>query len=136
MENKCPVCGAPLKDGKCGYCGYETVQSTVVPETTTSENDSNDHMADSYASQNSFNSTHFSPTYNPAYGISRKSRTAALLLCLFLGGTGAHRFYVGKIGTGFLYLFTFGLFGFGWLIDFILIIIGSFRDEFDLPLKG
>ena len=22
METKCPICGAPLADGKCGYCGY------------------------------------------------------------------------------------------------------------------
>ena len=36
---------------------------------------------------------------------------------------------------GLLYLFTLGLFGIGWLIDIILIAIGSFRDEFDLPLR-
>lgn len=22
MEMKCPICGAPLSEGKCGYCGY------------------------------------------------------------------------------------------------------------------
>ncbi len=59
----------------------------------------------------------------------------ALLLCIFLGEFGIHRFYVGKIGTGLLYLFTLGLFGIGWLIDVILIVAGVFRDEFCLPLK-
>ena len=59
----------------------------------------------------------------------------ALLLCIFLGEFGIHRFYVGKIGTGLLYLFTLGLFGIGWLIDVILIVAGVFRDEFGLPLK-
>ena len=34
-----------------------------------------------------------------------------LLLCIFVGGAGIHRFYAGKIGTGILYLFTGGLFG-------------------------
>ena len=68
-------------------------------------------------------------------GISRKSKTTALLLCIFLGGLGAHRFYVGKGGTGILYLFTAGLFGIGWIIDIIRIATGSFRDEFDLPLR-
>ena len=39
---------------------------------------------------------------------SSKSRMVALLLCFFLGTLGAHRFYVGKIGTGVVWLLTLG----------------------------
>ena len=61
--------------------------------------------------------------------ISDKSRLAAAILCWFLGVLGIHRFYVGKIGTGILMLITLGGFGIWALIDFIMILIGSFRDK-------
>jgi TM2 domain-containing membrane protein YozV len=51
------------------------------------------------------------------------------LLCFFLGEFGIHRFVVGKIGTGILYIFTFGLFGIGILVDFIMILCGTFTDK-------
>ena len=61
--------------------------------------------------------------------ISQKSRTATLLLCLFFGGLGIHRFYVGKTGTGILQILTLGGMGIWTLIDFIYIIVGSFTDK-------
>jgi len=39
-----------------------------------------------------------------------KSRTVAVLLALFLGGIGAHKFYLGKVGIGLLYLLFFWTF--------------------------
>lgn len=67
--------------------------------------------------------------------ISTRSKIVALLLCIFLGYLGIHRFYTGKIGTGIIYFFTFGLFGVGVFIDFIMILTGSFRDNYGHFLK-
>ena len=57
-----------------------------------------------------------------------KSKTTALLLCIFLGGFGVHRFYMGRIGSGLLWLFTGGLFGIGYIYDIIKIVTGGFAE--------
>ena len=42
----------------------------------------------------------------------------AWILLTFLGVFGIHRFYLGKWGTGILYLVTLGIFGIGLIYDF------------------
>ena len=66
---------------------------------------------------------------------TQKSKTVALLLCIFLGYFGGHQFYVGKKGMGVLYFFTLGLFCIGWFIDIYRIAIGSFKDAYGLDLQ-
>lgn len=60
---------------------------------------------------------------------SDKRILPAALLCFFLGWLGVHRFYVGKVGTGILQILTLGGLGIWTLIDFIMIVVGSFSDK-------
>jgi len=68
----------------------------------------------------------------------KKSFVATTLLCFFLGTLGIHRFYTGKTGSAIAMLLItllLGWLGIGiiitgiWaLVDFIMIIIGNFKD--------
>jgi len=51
-----------------------------------------------------------------------KDKWVALLLCIFLGVFGGHKFYEGKVLLGIVYLFTAGLFGIGVFIDFVCLL--------------
>ena len=127
MAAKCPVCGAPMENNRCGYCGYKeksALNSTTVAPSSGQPVGQPQVIINNQAIPNSV----------VVASVSKKSKMVALLLCIFLGWFGAHRFYVGKNRTGILYLFTFGLFGIGWIIDIILIVVGSFKDQFALPL--
>ncbi len=55
------------------------------------------------------------------------NKLIVFLLCLLFGYLGVHRFYVDKIGTGLLYLFTFGFLYVGALIDLIRIATNKFE---------
>jgi TM2 domain-containing membrane protein YozV len=61
--------------------------------------------------------------------ISPKSRLAVVLFAWFLGTFGVHRFYLGKIGTGLLMLFTLGGLGIWALVDFIMAVAGVMKDK-------
>ena len=64
----------------------------------------------------------------------KEKGTAYGLWCLGLVGIcGVHRLYMGKIGTGLLWLFTFGLLGWGQLID--LFLIGEQVETINSKLK-
>lgn len=67
--------------------------------------------------------------------MSNKSRSIDLLLCIFLGIFGAHRFYEKKIITGILYFLTLGFMGIGVLFDLFQIIIGWRIDKEGYKIK-
>ena len=66
---------------------------------------------------------------------SDKSWGILFLLCFFFWHLGLHRFYAGKKTSGLVYLFTMGCFGFGYVIDLILILSGKFTDQVGRPIK-
>ncbi len=64
-----------------------------------------------------------------AGAVSDKRILPAFLLCFFFGVFGAHRFYVGKIGSGVAQLLTLGGLGIWAVVDLILLACGAFTDE-------
>lgn len=127
MEQKCPKCGAPIQNSKCGYCGYEI-------EIAKENLDRNGIKEGEHYTINNVQVNNYDLNLSRV-NYSTKSKKVALILCLFLGVLGGHNFYVGKIGKGLLYLLTGGLFGIGVIIDLISIIFGSFKDANGLLLK-
>lgn len=73
----------------------------------------------------------------PAPGVPQEGREwlVALLLCIFTGGWGVHRFYTGHILIGMLQLLTCGMCGLWTLIDVILIATGVYTDVDGKPLR-
>lgn len=72
--------------------------------------------------------------------VSTKSRLVVALLAWFLGIFGAHRFYLGKIGTAvtMLILTIFGFVFVTWvwaLVDFIVALCGNMRDKDNKLIK-
>jgi hypothetical protein len=57
-----------------------------------------------------------------------------LLLCFFVGAFGVHSFYTKKTGIGVAQLVTLGGCGIWALIDFVMILVGSFKDGQGRPL--
>lgn len=127
MAGKCPVCGAPLNEGICEYCGYSEKKEQAVESVVREKVVSSEGASDSQARETNVNVR--------VVRESAKSKVVALLLCIFFGVLGFHRFYVGKIGTGIIYLFTAGAFGIGWIIDIVSIATGSFTDNYGGVLK-
>ncbi len=144
MMTRCAVCGAPLAGRVCEYCGTPAANTRKGEPYFGGYSYGNNDTSWNYSEKSrSAGETRFdsstrksepaAASYRPA--VSTKSKWVALILCLTLGWLGTHRFYVGKVGTGFLYLVTRGFHGAGIVLDIILILTGSFDDGDGLPLR-
>lgn len=109
----------------CRHCGSEIASNTKFCQNCGAA------QGESGSQQPVINivNTNTNTNINKNFGYIHKRKWIAFFLCLFLGYFGIHRFYVGKIGTGIIWLFTFGFFGIGWVLDLIFILLGGFRDK-------
>lgn len=108
-EKKCPSCGASidLNAAECKYCGeamaiqQQQYQAPQVPQYQApqyQQPQAQQYQPPQYQQQ-------VPPMYTPnGVPATSKSKTTAGILAILLGGIGAHKFYLGKIGLGILYL--------------------------------
>ncbi|MHA1516420.1 MAG: NINE protein [Candidatus Heimdallarchaeaceae archaeon] len=120
----CPNCGTSLEQGVkfCANCGKQIQEPTQQQPVQQLMQQQQQVVVVQQPMQQQPPSPH--------------SRGVALILCIFLGYLGLHRFYVGNVGMGIVYLFTLGIFGFGPFIDFFSILFGSFRDIQGRDIQG
>ena len=153
----CKFCGKALPDNAifCAQCGKQL----MLPVSNTNVSSTSETQIVSYT-----------PVYTPPIPSmpkktkyvpteSSKSRLVAALLAFFFGDLGVHRFYVGRVFSGFIQMllglsfiislimflmielelavltFLLGIiWGFWVFIDFILILCGTFKDKDGLPI--
>lgn len=107
----------------CKHCGGQIAQDAVICPLCGRQVETVGNTAEQPSIViNNTNSNINSNRIDAALAHRMKNKWVALLLCLFLGFLGGHKFYEGKIGLGIVYLLTCGLFGIGCFIDFIVLL--------------
>lgn len=163
-ENLCPQCGAPLPAGatQCKYCGetisvpqfpqpqqtaYQQPQQTYYQQpqqTTYQQPQQTSYQQPTYGYGQPKQNTYQQPAYsqpvpytadviNPSWPV--KSKIAAGLLAIFLGGIGIHKFYLGKISLGIVYL-VFCWTGIPAIIGFIEGIVYLCSSDHNFQVKN
>ncbi|MOA08715.1 TM2 domain protein [compost metagenome] len=116
---QCPHCGAPvaLQATDCRYCGAELQQQQQQAPVQQSPHVQTFFSETVHMHQQQPAPPPYIPPYSPPF---TKSKVAAGLLGIFLGGFGIHKFYMGRVGWGIVYL----LFCWTYLPAFIGFIEG------------
>ena len=107
----CKHCGEKIPSDAilCTKCGRQVEEIKGNENQNIVINNNNSAVASASAS-----------SISNGYSGKQKDKWIALALCVFT--ICDHKFYEGKIGMGFVYLFTGGLFGIGWIIDIISLL--------------
>lgn len=110
-SNACPQCGAPVDMGasECKFCGEkiavqqaQQAQAQSQPQPQPQPVYVQQPQPQVIIQQVPQQQQVVYSAINPAWPV--KSKVAAGLLAIFLGGIGIHKFYLGKVGMGILYL--------------------------------
>ena len=122
----CPSCGTPIAQASnnkkfCKHCGESIDKECVICPKCGKQVEELKSSSDKNIVIN--NSAVANANVAAPIGGKPKNKWVAFLLCLFLGYIGAHKFYEGKVLMGLLYIFTMGLFGIGWFIDLIVLLL-------------
>ncbi len=157
----CKYCGAEIQDGisfctSCGRSTNERISSQQVQQPQPAQSYQQGERTQAVRPPQPIRQTQpvIVQQVQPnvlTLQVSDKSKGTAALLAFFLGGFGAHRFYVGKTGSAVVMLimaivgillscvyigiplcFVVGIWSF---IDFIIILTGGFTDSLGRPLK-
>ena len=134
MSIQCPQCGAPVDNtaSNCKYCG-EKLNPQYVPVQTQAPVTPTPVQQPVYQEPQTVYVQHLDPGVDPSWPI--KSKTAAGILGIFLGGFGIHKFYMGRTGWGIVYLL------FCWtyipgIIGFIEGLIYLIQNEHNFQVKN
>lgn len=127
MNIACNKCGAPMEEGCCTRCNSKLLPQTMDNTQEIMEDVENDPRF--YGGGKMV----FTIPEHP-HIVSPKRKITTLLLCVFFGYIGIHKFYLQKMGSGILYVSTCGFFGLGWLLDILVIACGKEKDKQGLPV--
>ena len=127
MENTTQVQETAQNTKFCQHCGGKIPQAAVVCtlcgcQVETIKQAEQPSIVINNSNNNVNTNTNINQNLATALGVRMRNKWVAFFLCLFLGYFGVHKFYEGRVGMGILYLFTAGLFGFGWFIDCIVLL--------------
>lgn len=100
----CPQCGAPIDPtaAECKFCGEKIALRQAVQQSAPQPQPQNIYVQQPQPQNIYVQQPVYTTAINPAWPV--KSKMAAGLLGIFLGGLGIHKFYLGKTGMGILYL--------------------------------
>lgn len=129
-ERVCPQCGAPIDPTatECKFCGERLTAQQSQPQQVYAQQSQPQAVIQQGTPQQVYVSG-----INPSWPI--KNKVVAGVLGILVGGLGIHKFYLGKIGMGILYL-CFCWTGIPAIVGFIEGIIYLCSNDENFQLKN